>query len=171
QGELEHFRKLPRPDSAQESLKEVETTYEGLVSQAFAPMIAALAKGDMAAYQQVLASRLDALEARFVLAIESFDFWRAGEFLDAYEVAQKRYAFVLMAVGAGGAMAALLVFMTYVFLRRRVLQPLREAGVHFDRIAGGDLTARVEVRNSNEIGQLFAALKRMQESLTRTVST
>ncbi|QDJ51982.1 methyl-accepting chemotaxis protein [Bordetella hinzii] len=171
QGELEHFRKLPRPDSAQESLKEVETTYEGLVSQAFAPMIAALAKGDMAAYQQVLASRLDALEARFVLAIESFDFWRAGEFLDAYEVAQKRYAFVLMAVGAGGAMAALLVFMTYVFLRRRVLQPLREAGAHFDRIAGGDLTARVEVRNSNEIGQLFAALKRMQESLTRTVSS
>ncbi|WP_201525077.1 Tar ligand binding domain-containing protein, partial [Bordetella pseudohinzii] len=171
QGELEHFRKLPRPDSAQESLKEVEATYEGLVSQAFTPMIAALAQGDMAAYQQVLSSRLDALEARFVLAVESFDFWRAGEFLDAYDVAQKRYAFVLMAVGAGGALAALLVFMTYVFLRRRVLQPLREAGGHFDRIAGGDLTARVEVRNSNEIGQLFAALKRMQESLTRTVSS
>ncbi|HEY9317248.1 MAG TPA: methyl-accepting chemotaxis protein, partial [Achromobacter sp.] len=46
-----------------------------------------------------------------------------------------------------------------------------EAGHHFDRIAGGDLTARVDVRNTNEIGQLFAALKRMQESLTRTVST
>ncbi len=51
-------------------------------------MIAALAQGDMAAYQQVLSSRLDALEARFVLAVESFDFWRAGEFLDAYDVAR-----------------------------------------------------------------------------------
>ena len=57
------------------------------------------------------------------------------------------------------------------FISRNVLHPLKEAGAHFDRIAGGDLTARVDVRSNNEIGQLFAALKRMQESLTRTVST
>ena len=43
--------------------------------------------------------------------------------------------------------------------------------MHFDRIAGGDLTSRVETRSNNEIGALFAALKRMQEGLTRTVST
>ena len=39
-------------------------------------------------------------------------------------------------------LAALLVFSTYLFLRRRVLQPLREVGQHFDKIAAGDLTAR-----------------------------
>ncbi|QWF47575.1 HAMP domain-containing protein [Bordetella hinzii] len=66
---------------------------------------------------------------------------------------------ILLAVGGG------------LFISRSVLKPLVEAGAHFDRIAGGDLTARVEVRNSNEIGPLFAALKRMQESLTRTVSS
>ena len=109
-------------------------------------------------------------KARFARAIEGFDFWRASKTLDAFEVAQVRYQFVLIAVSAGGVIAALLVFATYVFLRRRVLQPLQEAGHHFDRIAGGDLTARIEARNTNEIGLLFAALKRMQESLTRTVS-
>ncbi|WP_329305455.1 methyl-accepting chemotaxis protein [Bordetella pertussis] len=57
-----------------------------------------------------------------------------------------------------------------VFIGRAVLRPLKEAGQHFDRIAAGDLTARVDVRNSNEIGQLFAGLKRMEESLTRTVA-
>ena len=36
-----------------------------------------------------------------------------------------RYQFVLIAVSAGGVIAALLVFATYVFLRRRVLQPRR----------------------------------------------
>ncbi|ARP94308.1 methyl-accepting chemotaxis protein [Bordetella genomosp. 13] len=56
------------------------------------------------------------------------------------------------------------------FISRNVLRPLKEAGQHFDKIAAGDLTNRVEVRNNNEIGQLFAALKRMQESLTRTVT-
>src|SRR5690606_26729533 len=47
---------------------------------------------------------------------------------------------------------------------------LVEAGQVFDRIASGDLTQRIEVRSGNEIGALFTALRRMQESLTRTVS-
>ncbi|AZY49077.1 methyl-accepting chemotaxis protein [Bordetella avium] len=69
------------------------------------------------------------------------------------------------------ALAVLLVVGGGVFLSRSVLRPLKEAGAHFDKIATGDLTVRVEARSDNEIGQLFAALKRMQESLTRTVST
>ena len=124
----------------------------------------------MPGYQTQVQMVQDTLEGRFARAIEGFDFWRASKTLDAFEVAQVRYQFVLIAVSAGGVIAALLVFATYVFLRRRVLQPLQEAGHHFDRIAGGDLTARIEARNTNEIGLLFAALKRMQESLTRTVS-
>ena len=67
--------------------------------------------------------------------------------------------------------ALLLAALCWAFIRRGVLLPLREAGMHFDRIAGGDLTSRVETRSNNEIGALFAALKRMQEGLTRTVST
>src|SRR3546814_8746950 len=54
---------------------------------------------------------------------------------------------------------------------RVVGKPLNAAGTHFDRIAGGGLTQRVEVRSRNEIGVLYEALRRMQESLTRTVST
>ncbi|MPT29679.1 MAG: HAMP domain-containing protein [Achromobacter sp.] len=169
QAEFEYFKTLPRPAEAAESLKEVEDAYGTLIQQGVLPLTAALEKADMPAYQTQVQKVQDALEGRFARAVEGFDFWRASKMLDAFEVAQVRYQFVLMAVGAGGVIAALLVFGTYVFLRRRVLQPLKEAGHHFDRIASGDLTARVEVRNTNEIGQLFAALKRMQESLTRTV--
>ncbi|WP_343499291.1 methyl-accepting chemotaxis protein [Achromobacter denitrificans] len=171
QAEFEYYKTLPRPQEAAEALKEIDDSYGALVQQGLGPLVAALEKADMTAYQKQVQSVQDALEGRFARAIEGFDFWRASKMLDAYEVAQVRYQFVLVAVGAGGVIAALLVFATYVFLRRRVLQPLKEAGNHFDRIAGGDLTARVDVRNTNEIGQLFAALKRMQESLTRTVSS
>jgi len=58
-----------------------------------------------------------------------------------------------------------------LFLMRKVLRPLVEAGHVFDEIAAGDLTRRVEVKSDNEIGMLFQALKRMRESLVRTVST
>ena len=171
QAEFEYYKSLARPDEAAESLKEIDESYGALVQQGLNPLVAALEKADMPAYQKQVQTVQDALEGRFARAIESFDFWRASKMMDAHEVAQVRYQFVLVAVGVGGAIAALLVFATYIFLRRRVLQPLKEAGSHFDRIAGGDLTARVEVRNTNEIGQLFAALKRMQESLTRTVAS
>jgi methyl-accepting chemotaxis protein-1 (serine sensor receptor) len=171
QAEFEYFKSLPQPAEAVESLKEIEASYLALVQQGLTPLVAALEKADMPAYQTQIQKVQDALEGRFARAVEGFDFWRASKMMDAFEVAQVRYRFVLMAVSAGGIIAALLVFATYVFLRRRVLQPLKEAGHHFDRIASGDLTARVEVSNTNEIGQLFAALKRMQESLTRTVAS
>ncbi|MDF8359990.1 methyl-accepting chemotaxis protein [Achromobacter anxifer] len=171
QAEYEYYKTLSRPAEAAEALKEIDESYGALVQQGLTPLVAFLEKADMPAFQKQVQTVQDALEGRFARAIEGFDFWRASKTLDAHEVAQVRYQFVLMAVGAGGVIAALLVFATYVFLRRRVLLPLKEAGHHFDRIAGGDLTARVDVRNTNEIGQLFAALKRMQESLTRTVAS
>ncbi|CAB3911492.1 Methyl-accepting chemotaxis protein I [Achromobacter pulmonis] len=68
------------------------------------------------------------------------------------------------------ALAAVLALGCWRFIGRQVLQPLKDAAVHFDRIASGDLTQRVAVNSDNEIGILFTALKRMQESLTRTVS-
>ena len=169
QAEYEYYKSLAAADAA-ESLKEIEESYSILIQQGLNPLAATLEKGDMPGYQTQVQMVQDTLEGRFARAIEGFDFWRASKTLDAFEVAQVRYQFVLIAVSAGGVIAALLVFATYVFLRRRVLQPLQEAGHHFDRIAGGDLTARIEARNTNEIGLLFAALKRMQESLTRTVS-
>ncbi|WKK15615.1 methyl-accepting chemotaxis protein [Achromobacter insolitus] len=63
-----------------------------------------------------------------------------------------------------------LTLLAWLFMRGVVLRPLQEAGACFEKIAEGDFTGRVDVRNSNEIGQMFASIKRMQESLTRTVS-
>ena len=66
-------------------------------------------------------------------------------------------------------LAVVLAFACWRFINRRVLAPLREAGEHFGRIAAGDLTRRVVVTSRNEIGQLFALLQTMQDSLARTV--
>src|SRR6516225_7902575 len=56
-------------------------------------------------------------------------------------------------------------------LRRGVVEPLEEAGRHFDRIAHGRLNERVAARGENEIGRLFQGLALMQSSLARTVHT
>ena len=64
-----------------------------------------------------------------------------------------------------------LVFAYWRLFERVLLQPLHTAGEHFDRIAGGDLTAEIDGERRNEIGVLLAALKRMQRGLVDTVGT
>src|SRR3546814_20905279 len=61
--------------------------------------------------------------------------------------------------------------LAYVVLSRTVLRPLKQVGAHFEHIAAGDLTQRIEVESENEIGMLYFALKRMQDSLGRMVGT
>ena len=68
-----------------------------------------------------------------------------------------------------GLLTLVLAAVCWAFIVDRVLRPLREAGVHFQRIAGGDLSVPVTVRSHNEIGQLFAELERMQHSQRDTL--
>ncbi|TDX31019.1 methyl-accepting chemotaxis sensory transducer with TarH sensor [Modicisalibacter xianhensis] len=52
-----------------------------------------------------------------------------------------------------------------------VVRPLREAGEHFERVAKADLSHEIKVFNRNEIGQLFASMRDMQQGLSKTVAT
>jgi methyl-accepting chemotaxis protein I, serine sensor receptor len=65
--------------------------------------------------------------------------------------------------------ALVAAFLIRLAMIRVVVTPLREAIAHFERIADGDLTARIEERGRNEIGQLYSALGRMQEKLKTLV--
>ncbi|MBI3286050.1 MAG: HAMP domain-containing protein [Burkholderiales bacterium] len=54
-------------------------------------------------------------------------------------------------------------------ITRSITLPLHEAICLSRRVAAGDLTARVDVRSSEETGQLMQALKEMNEGLARVV--
>jgi methyl-accepting chemotaxis protein-1 (serine sensor receptor) len=167
---FESYKRLPKPAGSHSVLTEVEESFGILMNYGLYPLITALERGDIPAHQIRLEMVQDAQDGRFARAVDHFHDWRADKVVASYDIAEKRYEWVLLVMIIGGVIAVLLVFATYIFLRRQVLQPLKEAGQYFDLIANGDLTAKVGVRSTNEIGQLFTALKRMQESLTRTVA-
>lgn len=87
--------------------------------------------------------------------------------LQTQEVRRQHWAqlavLVLMIAGL------LISVVAWQVMRRRVLRPLGEAGQLLDRVAQGDLTSRVDVRDGNEIGLLMAGLRKMQENLSRMV--
>lgn len=55
-------------------------------------------------------------------------------------------------------------------MMRSVVRPLRHASDHFERIAAGDLTGKIENHGRNEIGQLYSGLSGMQEKLKELVT-
>jgi methyl-accepting chemotaxis protein len=87
------------------------------------------------------------------------------EFEQAQErsTAIRNFAVTAVALGLG-----LLVWIGLMTIRA-ITHPLNTAVKLARAVAAGDLTQRIEVRSTNEIGQLMQALKDMNESLARIV--
>ncbi|MDL4913845.1 MAG: methyl-accepting chemotaxis protein [Enterobacterales bacterium endosymbiont of Blomia tropicalis] len=82
---------------------------------------------------------------------------------------QSRIGFIAMAVAFSAALV--LVLLTFVFLRRVVINPLRQSVTRIERIAQGDLTAPALPHGRSEIGSLIHNLQLMQAALVKTVGT
>jgi len=88
-----------------------------------------------------------------------------------YEDSLTRYENFRIISIAAMAIGLLLAGYSWFSLRRAISRPIEQALKHFDDIAEGDLTHRVNVHSRDEMGQLLSGLSKMQENLTRTVST
>jgi len=72
----------------------------------------------------------------------------------------------------GGGVFGVLVGLAFVvqIVTRGITRPIQQAVGLADAIASGDLTTELNVRSRDEIGQLIASLKTMQDRLVMTVS-
>ncbi|AUT47737.1 methyl-accepting chemotaxis protein [Achromobacter sp. AONIH1] len=145
--------------------------YRSYIDDGVDTMVEALRSEDYSTFYMVNNEYGTPRSAAFIEAIGEFSKYIGDQQQATIEQADANFNRAMIAVGVAVALALILMVLARVLFGRLVVRPLVEAGQHFDKIAAGDLTSRVEVRSHNEIGQLFAALKRMQESLTRTVST
>jgi len=163
------FRKLSEGQKDR-VFNSVENAYASLMNGGVEPLFDYLIKDDVDGYNAFKDSTGEYLQGDLYDAVAEFNKFQQTQIKQIHEHETKQYTLIVQLVVAGIVVALIISALAYVFLGRVVLRPLRLAGGHFDRIAGGDLTQRVEVKSRNEIGVLYEALRRMQESLTRTVS-
>ncbi len=155
----------------QEMGPQVARSFDTLMNSGVQPMFGMLARGDDSEYERMRDGALISMER------ELFNSWNALQAAQraiiesTYQGEVDQYGLVIKLVAFGMLACVIIAFVTYAFLNRMVLRPLREAGMHFDRIASGDLTQRVRVESSNEIGVLYEAMRRMQDSLVHIVGT
>jgi len=85
--------------------------------------------------------------------------------------ADATYASTLRLMLALSAAILALAGLTAWSITASITTPVARALAIAETVAAGDLTSRIEVNTKDELGQLLAALKRMNDSLLSTVST
>lgn len=158
---------IPDPDG---HYNRVGRAFSDLLVGGVAPLFRLLEQGDVDRYQNFLDRTTLLLEEDVVSSVTQLAAYQQRLIDQIHTNEADIYQLVLSLVSFAILAALAICVLSYFFLDFIVLRPLRRAGEHFDRIANGDLTQRVEVNSRNEIGQLYAALRRMQDGLTRIVS-
>ncbi len=99
-----------------------------------------------------------------LLAYQTSSFEAAQELVNVHYTRGRNWVILLsVAAIALGAVFAL-------FIARSVVRPISEAVAVARTVASGDLTSHIEPKSTDETGQLLAALRDMNDSLSRTVS-
>jgi methyl-accepting chemotaxis protein len=89
---------------------------------------------------------------------------------DEYEQAKRRYELTRDISTAGVAVGLLVGILFAALLIRGITRPLSAAVDAANRMAGGDLTAKIEPGSRDEVGQLLSALQNMIEKLSSVIA-
>ncbi|HUG58465.1 MAG TPA: methyl-accepting chemotaxis protein [Candidimonas sp.] len=163
----ELIKDIPDPEQRYERVVE---GYATLMDGGVKPLFNMLLNSDVKEYHSFVGLTTLFLEEDLYSSLGSLNAYQQRIIDQAYQREAGQYDLVIQLVSVAMLVCVIIALVTYAFLSRMVLRPLRLAGTHFDRIAAGDLTQRIDVTSKNEIGGLYEAMRRMQESLTRTVS-
>ncbi len=119
---------------------------------------------------KVIATKIDPLQQKAILEINKLlDLQNAASQRLSAETESRGSRISMVLFTIGGAM--LLIGAAFsVFMTRSITRPLREAVEIAQRVAAGELSYHDDVTGSDEISELLAALKDMNDSLHRIVS-
>ena len=102
-------------------------------------------------------------------AIDSLSDFHAGLMRANGERAVAAATLASRAMVALGGVGGVLCMLTAWYITRGIVGPIRHAVKVARMVASGDLSSNIEVRSSDEVGQLSAALKEMNGNLARIV--
>jgi methyl-accepting chemotaxis protein-1 (serine sensor receptor) len=143
--------------------------YKRFMNEGVAPAISALHAGDKAQLDAISRGAMQDLYAPVRHAVDALIRLQLNVAKQEYEGGQQRYGMVIAITIAAVIGGILLATMIGWWLVRAISGPI-EAAVRLARsVAQGDLTQRIQVKSSNEVGQLMQALKDMAESLVSII--
>ncbi|APW44529.1 methyl-accepting chemotaxis protein [Rhodoferax saidenbachensis] len=129
-----------------------------------------LANMNEEATKVLMKEALPSQRAWLITLSELADFeFKASE--DAAKVAEEQYQSARTMMLALSALAIAAGIAAAFFITRSIVSPITTAVLLAQTVAAGDLTSRIDVSSRDETGQLLSAMRDMQDSLVKVVST
>ncbi|MFM0476155.1 methyl-accepting chemotaxis protein [Paraburkholderia strydomiana] len=160
----------PKTGVDQAQMDELLARRTALVRDGMEPEFAALRANDMAAYHAIADTKISPMFVSYDNVASVVIKNLQQQAVDQQADAQSNISLMTTLIIAFATLALLLVIGLRFALRGLIVQPLQDATECFERIAAGDLSEAIEVKSRNEIGRLFAGIKRMQESMASMVT-
>ncbi|MBN3793066.1 methyl-accepting chemotaxis protein, partial [Burkholderia sp. Ac-20353] len=163
------FQAIPKDDVDAALVDELNARYTTIVKEGVEPEFAAARAGDLAGYHAIADTKISPMFVAYDQAATAVVGMLQQRAEARHDATQSRISLMITLIAAGIALSAFFVVAIRFALRGLIVQPLRAAVAHFERIAAGDLTTPVEVVGQNEIGRLFAGINAMQQAVTTMV--
>jgi len=102
---------------------------------------------------------------RYTGALDKFTVYQKKQAEGSNASAHEKSRAATVIVVAIIVIASVVALFVSIFITRGIVRPLNVAVQTAESVAGGDLTAKIEVKSSDETGQLLAAMKTMVDKL------
>jgi len=142
---------------------------KSFIDQAFKPLIKSLKDGDTARADQITMTLMQPLFTKLSDRANALTAFQDRSAAEQYADSQRAYGRQLWTTAAAIGAGVLFIAVACVALLRAILQPLRQAMAHFERIAEGNLSHRIETGGAGEMAALLQGLAAMQARLADTV--
>lgn len=168
-GLLDAFDKIINVPRAREIFNDiVKARSEDLATQK--ELFALISAGNQAEARNFLKKKVDETERLYVGKISEMVDLQAKKMEEESKLCKEEFV-EAERVMIGGALVALFTALVAAwYATRSITQPMNAAVAMARRVAGGDLTAHIEVKSTDETGQLMQALKEMNVSLAKIVA-
>jgi methyl-accepting chemotaxis protein len=118
----------------------------------------------------LLMSAMAARQQAYIDAIDALIDFQSRQMHDAGAQAVASAGLASKAMIALGVLGGALSMLTAWYITRGIVGPIRHAVKVARTVASGDLSSKIEIRSHDEVGQLSAALKDMNDSLASIVA-
>ena len=166
---IEELTKTTKSEVGKANLKSIADKRSGY-TEAQDDLIRMIESGMREQAVTALHTKLHPLQADYFRAVHNLVSFQSEQMEKAARESVESYSFsrtmIMIVLGGSLALAIFIVF----FVTRSITKPLSEAVAINNKLAEGDLSVTVDVDRSDEVGQLFAAMKNMVDKFKQITS-
>ncbi|WP_269449072.1 methyl-accepting chemotaxis protein [Massilia endophytica] len=165
----QQYRKLPAGPEEDALADEVQRKRAAYVKDGLQALAQALHNRELDRIDALAVRKVPELFAAYNDAADRLAQLQVKLAREGYEDSQALYRRLFVISVAAMVLGAVVMVAACAALMRAIMRPLRQALRHFEAMADGDLSTRIEISRNDEMGTLLGGLQKMQQQLASTV--